>query len=285
MPTKEASTGRQFPPRGTEMPELRRPDHLPDFSAPPVQEVVIGIHFNPIYGLHQAHIGSFWERIREDYPRVQDHETLPRQVTYPDMRPVLDLTLSSTLPPLRAWLLSEDSTALVQLQHDRIVHNWRNRGAPYLHFEAHLTKFCQVYENLIKALDNFQLPEPQTTHIEVAYINSIEAPSLSTALPQFPRILLSQTRGVGPHTVQERMAIRFPVFNDKGEIGSLNVEATPVISDPITSLRLAFVFHGRIQTNDLNRVVPLILRGREAIVEAFTELTSEELHQEWRRIK
>ena len=285
MSAHEASTaGRQLLPKDLD-PLERRPDHLPEFGAPPVQEVLIGIHFNPIYGLHQAHIGSFWERIRGDYPRVQDHETLPRQVTYPDVQPVLDLTLSNTMPPLRAWLLSEDSTTLVQLQHDRLVHNWRNRGAPYLRFQAHLRKFLLVYEQLIQALDSFRLPQPRSTHIEVAYVNLVDARTLSDMLPMFPRVRLSRARGVGPYTVQERIAVRFPVFDDDTEVGSLNVEATPVNLNPTTSLRLALVFHGRTQTNDHTKTVPLILRGREAIVEVFTEITSQELHHRWRRTK
>ncbi len=246
---------------------------------------MLGIHFDPIYGFHQAHIGSFWERIREDYPRVEDHETLPPQVTYPDTSPTLAMTLSNTLPPRRAWLLSEDSTCLVQIQHDRLVHNWRNRGAPYLHFEPHLEKFHRIYEHLILALDNFGLSRPGLTHVEVAYINLVEATSLNVVLPQVPRILLSNTRLVGPYTVQEQLAIRYPVFDSFGQVGSLSVEASPLDTEPTTQFRLALVFHGRTSVQDLPDLIPLILRGREAIVETFTELTSEALHRQWRRIQ
>lgn len=265
--------------------QTERPSHLPDYSAPPVQEVVIGVHFNPIYGFHQAHIGSFWESIRADYPRVEDHETLPPQTTYPDPPPTLTMTWGNTLPPRRAWLLSADSTCLVQIQHDRLVHNWRNRGTPYLHFEPHLNKFRRIYHHLELALGNFGLSRPEPTHIEVAYVNLVKAEHLNTALPQVPRFQLVNTRLVGPHTVQEQLAIRFPVFEDCAQVGSLSVEADPLDAEPTTRFRFALVFHGRTTAKDFNDLTPLILRGREAIVETFTELTSEELHQQWRRIQ
>ena len=135
------------------------------------------------------------------------------------------------------------------------------------------------------ALDNFGLPRPEPTHIEVAYVNMVEAANLSAALPQFPRILLSNARLVGPHTVQEQLSIRFPVLDDSVQVGSLSVEASPLDEEPTTRFRLALVFHGTTNVQDFTDLTPLILRGREAIVETFTELTSEELHRQWRRIQ
>ena len=45
---------------------------LPDYSNPPLIEVVCGILFNSIDKLKVPHIGLFWEKIKKDYPLCQE---------------------------------------------------------------------------------------------------------------------------------------------------------------------------------------------------------------------
>ena len=57
----------------------REPDRvrdLPDFTNPPLNEVVLSIQFASLTGLKSAHIGLFWERIRSEYPNVTEQATI-----------------------------------------------------------------------------------------------------------------------------------------------------------------------------------------------------------------
>lgn len=56
---------------------MTRPPDLPDFNAPPVIEVVVGVQFPTIDELCTAHVGAFWQRMRAEYPGVQDMPPLP----------------------------------------------------------------------------------------------------------------------------------------------------------------------------------------------------------------
>lgn len=51
---------------------LARPEHLPDFDSPPVSEVFFVVYFAPLRGLRQAHLGAFWNTVRDELPRVED---------------------------------------------------------------------------------------------------------------------------------------------------------------------------------------------------------------------
>ena len=52
-----------------------RPPRLPDYRNPPIDEVVIGVQFPPIPKFQDVHIGLYWQKVRNEYPRT---ETQPR---------------------------------------------------------------------------------------------------------------------------------------------------------------------------------------------------------------
>lgn len=103
------------------------------YDAPPILEVVCGVHFDEIPGLDPVMIGRFWNGIsarfpkRELRPAVQPSSEVGREV-------VVNL-----LPPLRALLISPDEATLLQVQPNRFYFNWRRQrlDAPYPRFSDH----------------------------------------------------------------------------------------------------------------------------------------------------
>ena len=59
---------------------FREPDgvrDLPDFTDPPLIEVILSIQFSALARLKSAHIGLLWERLRSAYPNVTELDSPP----------------------------------------------------------------------------------------------------------------------------------------------------------------------------------------------------------------
>jgi hypothetical protein len=52
------------PHEDTSMTDAPRPNELPDYDAPPVDEVAIGVQFRPIAGYSNALVGAFRETVQ-----------------------------------------------------------------------------------------------------------------------------------------------------------------------------------------------------------------------------
>ncbi|HME67289.1 MAG TPA: hypothetical protein VKG61_20545, partial [Streptosporangiaceae bacterium] len=66
----------------------QRPDDLPDYHNPPVDEVVIAVQFEPIKGFLENHIQEFWRTVRADYPIAQIQPRLEGPIESLDEAPV-----------------------------------------------------------------------------------------------------------------------------------------------------------------------------------------------------
>ena len=269
---------------------IKRPNHLPDFRNPPVREVAVGVHFEPLRSLRQAHLGLFWERIRNDYPIAEDRESLPPQILNEiALEPAFQLVVSDSPPLNRAWFMSSDRSLLVQLQNDRLIHNWRHQGEEYPHFEPLLTYFQQAYGQLESMLVDLELDELQRTHVEVTYVNRIEAESLERTLREYVSLPI-QAEGVSVLPDRETLALRYSISMNESQIGRLHIEAVPRVQDTPSgatkSYRLVLAFRATSsKANEMEADAELLRRGREAIVQVFTALTHEEDHKKWGRFK
>ncbi len=267
---------------------VERPPDLPDFKAPPVREVAIGVQFERIPTLSQAHVGLFWSKIRDDYPVTQDQEPLPPQVE--DLRgepmpPLFKIEFGTNPPLRRAWFLNSDGSRLVQLQQDRLIHNWRYQADPYPRFEPLAEAFQGFQESFFGLLGNLGLPVPKVELVELTYINWIPAAWMNevirfVAMPSLPDVLSAPDTGA--------LSARFLVSDEGAPVGRLHLEAGSAVSreagTPEAGYLLNLTFraphHGGDDPEETTR---LMLRGREAIVQAFTAFTPEDLHKTWER--
>lgn len=111
---------------------MTRPADLPDFSKPPLNEVVLGVQFSPPAGYTQIQAGEVWNLYRERYPRVEEYMPLPPAYELfglPGMGQTSN-QFSFLEGPLhdRYWFLRTAGDELIQFQNDRLLHNWRKVG-------------------------------------------------------------------------------------------------------------------------------------------------------------
>src|SRR5215204_1225474 len=104
---------------------MTRPADLPDYNDPPVNEVVIGIQFAKT-AITGAHIGLFWQEMRDDFPNSEEMPALdPKLESFEPQRFALPSFGFSSWPGSRHWLTSADEVHLLQVQSDRYLYNWR----------------------------------------------------------------------------------------------------------------------------------------------------------------
>lgn len=147
-------------------------DDLPDYRHPPIIESVFGVQFKGLEQLTSVNSGLFWRRIRGNYPEVKDSPPMPAiyDIEAPPIRP--DVFIG--LPQLRrTFFISEARHWVLQLQHNRLHHNWRavEEGDEYPRYEACFSKFNEAWSQFRSFCEDNSLPDPSVDQLELTYIN------------------------------------------------------------------------------------------------------------------
>jgi hypothetical protein len=53
-----------------------RPSDLPDFSLPPVNEVILSLQFATLEKLRSYHIGLLWSEFKAEYPDISEQQPI-----------------------------------------------------------------------------------------------------------------------------------------------------------------------------------------------------------------
>jgi uncharacterized protein (TIGR04255 family) len=259
-----------------------RPSDLPDFEAPPVAEVVLGVKFTIPGGLKVYHIGIYWDRIKSKFPKFQEQPPLPAQD-----EPAFSFV--SGPPPLpRCWFLDDTETRLIQLQADRFIHNWRKVTGEekYPRYEAIRDEFVARWDEFCGFLVDQGGSKPILNACELAYVNHISKESCWTEPKDLGRLfsfLATDMSGGAGHTLESvQCGLRFKL---PGGNGHLNVSMTPAIrkQDQQEILRFDLSARGAMESGEEAQLLKWFDGARETIVRVFTALTTEEAHSSWKR--
>lgn len=276
----------------------KRPTDLPDFETPPVTEVVLGIQFDPIVGFTSAHAGLVWQRFRDQFPRVEDkapldavHEEFGEPK--PNIAPFRWELLDRPVAP-RTWFLNNSGTQLVQLQRDRIVHNWRKvgQGDIYPRYETIKTAFQSDVRKLEDALTDCGLGAMRPNQWEITYVNHVALP-LHEHAQTFGQVegLIAPWNGIysdqfldQPEDLQ--LSARYCIRDDSGQaIGRLHIALQPGVrrEDERHILILTLTARGRPLEPTSAFAFEGLDIGRLQIVRGFTSITTPSAHHIWGR--
>ena len=143
------------------------------FKNPPVNEVVVATYFNPpLSAFHSEHIGLFWEKIKDEFPVVQQHPPLGFSI---EMGPY-DMA-DELFPMPRYWFVATDDIYLIQVEKSAFIFNWRRRGTDkYPRFHKNIKPAFDKYYNLFDELIRAELGIPKISIdlCELTYVNSVE---------------------------------------------------------------------------------------------------------------
>ncbi len=273
----------------------RRPTGLPNFDRPPVTEVVLSIQFAAMVQMHAVHAGLYWNEIRQEYPRVSEQAPIAPVFETFGATPVLTPTMqiqAMLIPPLpRIWFETDEGDHLVQLQQDRILHNWRKRSstAEYPRYETLHEKLVLEVEKLNEVLTKESVGEIRPNQCEVTYINTITLRDGQNPHEHLSRITPLWTGTLSepylPNAETTTLQTKYVLRRGTVPYGRVYVTFTPayLATDYSPAIQLEITARGKPLDDNTSSAFALLDEERQAIVRAFTAVTTSPMHEEWGR--
>jgi len=278
--------------------KIRRPDNLPQWERPPVDEVAISIQFNDIPGLKIVHYGQFGERLSK-VGLVQHEDKGPINPTFEvfgkRVAPVQFQFQAVDIPLPRVWYLSNDKHRLVQVQPDRFVYNWRKVEGEgvYPGLNDVLPEFvirCQSFQDF---LTEQGLPQLSINQCELSYFNILGVEEHETYHHAFARIFSfwsdeANTNPLNDGSSLEQDAGNIALThilrgNDGSPLARIHTHVQAAERSNKRVIRLSLVFRGPWTQPVGTPLLEFFALGREAIVRLFDSMITEQMHREWGR--
>lgn len=271
------------------------PGSLPEFQDPPVVEVALSIKFKTMT-LTTGHIGLLWQHFRSEFPLIEDQPPLDSPIEVEKERvsaqaPGQIRFLS--VPKTRAWFVSRTGTQLIQVQHDLFAHNWRRNdtGEAYPRFSSVRESFRNELNALQEFLAEQGLAPPEPIQCEVTYVNHIRTGATWTTHDQIHKVFniwSSPNHEFLPTLDDGRFWARFIIKDASDQFcGRLHVSAQPAfamvdgVETPIFATTLTA--RGGPITPDVGGALAFLDLGHGWIVRGFADITTSDMHSEWRR--
>jgi uncharacterized protein (TIGR04255 family) len=277
------------------VPKHKRPSGLPGFSRPPIDEVVLSIQFAPPENFTTAHMGLFWRSIRSKYPTVTQQPKLPPLFETFGTPPISGSAVqfqAMMAPPMpRFWFDNENGPDLLQLQQDRIIHNWRKREQEqiYPRYGAIRSRFESEVQAFVEFLEKEQLGELRVNQCEVSYINVIQLPDNVD-----PHLKITEISPLWSTQITESASGKFEnsslyaqylLSDNQKPFGRIYVNFQPAFrpSDLSPLIRLEITARGTPNGESISEAFRLLDEERSAIVRTFADVTTPMMHEIWGR--
>jgi uncharacterized protein (TIGR04255 family) len=264
---------------------------LPDYESPPVIEVAIGVQFAPIEGFSAAHTGLFWDRIRKEYPKVEEQLPLAHVVEPLDTESLPEPSkpvILQKLPQPRIWFLSESGTSIVQVQQDRFHVNWRKLESKedYPRYDNVKQRFSSMWKKFCEFLRDEHLGSPDIDQCELTYVNFILKGSGWNEVHDVEKIFTTfawETKeGFLPPPENVGWSMQFKMRDGSGR---LHTEVQRVLTMPRREEAMRFVLTARgcpVEKEEKN-IKKWFDVSREWIVRGFSDLTGRFTDKLWGR--
>lgn len=268
-----------------------RPAHLPDYSSPPLDEVVLGIQFVPAQGYQQIRAGEVWALYKSDFPHVEECPPIPPSFEtfgVPPGGPFFNFGLVSGALHDRFWFLSPEKSQLIQFQSDRLLHNWRkvgDRSNEYPRFEKMISNFENEAERLDAYFNGLTPQRLVCNQAEISYINHIP---LTGAGGVAKASAWLRFLDFGAIEVDDISAVfRRVISSSTGEPTGRMICDVNTLNDPHgeRKLVLTFTVRGAPPDTSISAAIEFLKFGREAIVQEFTARTTDSAQKAWGRIR
>ena len=275
---------------------------LPTYRNPPVGEVLLALQFQQIDQLDLRHVGALVGFFNKKYPHFQ---------IQPNLEPVIErfdgsgsprgISFRMMEPPAfpRLWLVSSEGAELLQLQRDRLMHNWRHvsSGSQYPRYPRLRTEFADDWSVLEEFLSTHALGAILPTQCEVAYFNQIEAVDAetdsgvhtdpSTIFSFFDRTLCKLGGSKFEAVTHSSTGIAREDGPSGTLMGRLYIEVISGFNSETRrpTYQFSLTLRGAPLSQDLVGVLQFFDFAHERIVRAFSALTTSDMHKIWERLQ
>lgn len=263
------------------------------FRHPPVVETVLGIQFERMPGLTNAHFGAFWQQRKADWPKIDDAPPLEEQFEpfgkQLGWNRALQLKLTQS-PSVRVQIRNVTGDRMIQLQNCRLHYNWIGRpGEEYPRYRTVRPEFDQVLREFEEFVAEQDLAELAPNQWEVTYVNHMLQGKLWNRAEEWPALFTSLLGSAATPT-----GLRLEGFGGhwhfeiEPQRGRLHVELQHAFvggDEKQEALVMKLTARGPVQNNqDPTVAVDEGLNlGHDIVVTSFRDLTSQEAHDYWNR--
>jgi uncharacterized protein (TIGR04255 family) len=154
----------------------------PTYKNPPVIETLLGLQFEILPGLKNAHLGAFWATLGPEWTKVSDMPASPPEFERFGDDQILgqlgairfSMVQLDGAPPMRVRAEKIDGDQMTQVQNGRIFFNWKKAGtAAYPHYAARKLAFCEIFEKFQQFVKGSGLGDLILNQWEITYVNHL----------------------------------------------------------------------------------------------------------------
>jgi len=256
---------------------------LPSYDHPPVSEVVCSVVFDSIEALLTTHIGLLWERFQPDYPFCDDAAPIfAPQMTETQLK-------MSNIPPLpRVRFISTDDTKIVQVQRDRLIHNWRkvSLNSEYPRYGSLIQGFQNHLQTFNSFIEDGDLGKIQMRQYELSYVNQILLGEAWETLEDIGKIFpdFQWQKRLNRFLPKPQNIDWYTTFDLPEELGSLRISIKNGVLNDNQMIWFILSVYGIGNDKSLDSMQSWFDAAHEAIVQAFADLTDESIQTNiWKR--
>ena len=252
------------------------------FEAPPINEVVCGLMFEPVQELLTPYLGSLWERYKPAFSACKELAPLSTVIEGTAVGEIELQVLD--LPPMpRIWFEDPEGNGLIQVQRERFHYNWRRRSSEdeYPHFETVYALFKEKLAIFRCFLGELRTSELVLKQFELTYINLIDLSERPNSVLDLGEVFsdFSWRRHEGrlePESANWRVVFRLP-----GGHGRLDVTVRSAVrtSDGKPMILFDLTARGIGDDRTLEGIDDWFRMAHNTIVRAFVELTSRDIQK------
>lgn len=269
---------------------------LASFRNPPVVETVLGVQFDPVPGLTNAHLGVFWKHLQaaaqseeERWDHPNDAATIESAFErFEDerswSRPHATLRLTQD-PSCRLQIRNAAGDAMIQVQNGRLHYNWIGQGGQhYRRYAIVRPAFDRIFASFAEFLSRERMDPVRPNQWEVTYVNHIPKGTVWSDPADWPKLFVGLV-GTGMRATAVQLeslngSWHFEIPKQRGRLHVDLKHAKPAEKDSDEVLRLTLTARGPIdESTQLSDGLDL---GRRVIVLTFRDITSKEAHVFWR---
>jgi uncharacterized protein (TIGR04255 family) len=265
---------------------------LPEFENPPVSEVALSVQFSPLENWRSAHAGLYWGRINKNYPHTDTQPPLPSQIEKFGaefwQRPMVRVEFAN--PDIgRSWFISDPPTKLIQVQRDRFIINWRKvKGDEtyprYLHEMR--PRFEREWREFATFVSDEKIGTVSVQQCEVTYVNELlqgrDWGTFQDSLALFAPWWKDGTDHYLPKPTSLALSGSVDFAPERGRL-HFTVQHARRPDDEREIVQFTLLARGKPASGTDADILAWMDMGHEWIVRGFSDLTSTQAHQLWKR--
>lgn len=261
------------------------------FDNPPVVEVACGVLFRTLESFKTAHVGLFWNRIKKDFPSLQEMVPIPAVLEGQiSAGPSIQMELVQ-MPPFRRTLFwSAQRDSLIQLQDDRFLFNWKRAkdSDAYPSYAHVIVRFEQFFAEFEKFLTEEGLGKIAFRQFELSYVNILDSAHGVSEVGRWNSLIdHSRTQTKNRFLAEPELVNWVSVYNLPAGNGRLHITTQSAVKNFKNGggekvLRVELTARGIPQTSG-TPMRSWFDVAHESITHGFADSTSPALHTIWQR--